>query len=383
MSIIGNRLLSSLLIGFVLCSIFSSCGEVEPRSSICEPLLDGNIYDSHRDVVSQQFDIDSEGNLYYAQINSPSEPWSVSIFRIPVDRLHAGTQTALFRGDSLKLIYAGHPTGMAVQDCSDGKYVWIGNFASKTENGSYWGTQAVCRVRFDEGRTLRPEDLEYFWFPHAGDINVALDQENGEVAFSFYYRADDPQRPSVCKNRTRMIRVYRLDEVLSAPVEEIDSPDLWKRGGDGAPDPDYEAIPLTIRAHNLSTLKPVAEIGTHTGGDKPERINSTAWQGFDIDNGVVWFSEGGGSTGTFLTGYGYDGSIVFHRTAVSISQPCPEWDKYALASPHEEGGTFENEGVRVWDGDLFLGMFTIRKSGDQKVRMSNVFRFPLPETIIE
>lgn len=372
------------LLSALLVAMTASCSNNgELAATMSEPVIDGNIYDSHRDVVSQQFDIDSEGNLYYAQINAPSEPWSVCIFRIPRKKLSRGTASAGFRGDSLKLVYAGHPTGMAVQNCRDGKYVWIGNFASRTDGRNYWGTQAVCRVKFDSNLTLRPENLEYFWFPHTGDINVALDEKNDQVAFSFYYRGDDPNRVVLSENRRRMVRIYSLKEALSAPQEDIALSDFWIRGGDGAPDASLDTLPLTIRAHNLSYLKPIAEIGTHNGGDNPEKINATAWQGFDIDNGVVWFSEGGGRSGTFVTGYGYDGSIVFHRTPVAVSNPCQEWDKYCLASPYDEGGTFENEGVRVWNGNLYLGMFTIRVNDGKKERMSNVFRFPLPATEME
>lgn len=54
---------------------------------------------------------------------------------------------------------------------------------------------------------------------------------------------------------------------------------------------------------------------------------------------------------------------------------CSEWDIYGFASPYEDGGVCENEGVSVWNGKLYLGMFTkCAKDGTR----SNVFGFPLP-----
>jgi len=357
-------------------AVLWTCAKIQesPIGRLGEPMTDGNIYDCNRKVVSQQFGIDSDGSLYYAQIND--EPWSVNIFRIPSGKLNHSTALDCFHGDSLCLLYAGHPTGMAIQNCEDGKYVWLGNLASKVKGLQYWRSQVVCRVRFEAGATLRPENLESFWFPHSGDINVAIDEEHDRIAFSFYYREDDSARRIFDENRHRIVRVYSLSEALSTPMEEVALSELWIRGGDGAPDPVCDTLQMKMMVHNLSSIKPVAEIGTHCGGDNPEKINSTAWQGFDINDGVVWFSEGGGKTGTYLTGYGYDGTIVFHRTLVYLSQPCSEWGVYGFASPYEDGGVCENEGVCVWNGKLYLGMFTkCAKDGTR----SNVFGFPLLE----
>ena len=110
--------------------------------------------------------------------------------------------------------------------------------------------------------------------------------------------------------------------------------------------------------------------GTNAKVTVPEKINSSAWQGFDVDKDIIWFSEGVTSTGTYLTGYGFDGNVVSHRTKVLSSDVCPEWDKFGVCDDAKK--QYENEGVRVWKGDLYLGMFTKRQDTGYR---SNVMRF--------
>ena len=335
------------------------------------PLLDGNIYDINRKVVSQQFDIDREGNAYYAEIRVP-DGWRVTVFRISKDSLNRSGQ-AEGTGEGMDLCYAGHPTGMAVENAADGPHVWISSYSSRIERGSYWDTQTISRVRYAPGKTYLPDDpaLEQFWLPHAGSINVALDERNDEVAFSFYRTAEEKE--GIPEGRTRRVRIYRLSEALALEPEEITLPNLWKRGGEGEPYPP-DSVSVTLRARNLSRLTPIAEIGTHTGGDNPEKINSTAWQGFDIDRGRVWFSEGGGHSGAYVTAYDYTGEVVFHRTLVAVSEECEAWERYHLTDTLKR--CMENEGIRVWNGSLCLGFFSIRADTGSR---SGILRYPLPD----
>ncbi len=348
-----------------------SCSRTLPMASLDQPILEGNIYDINRKVISQQFDIDEQGNAYYAEIRQPGG-WRVTVFRVGKDSLNRSGEP-LWKGEEMDLCYAGHPTGMAVENAPDGLRIWISSFSSRVEKGSYWDTQTISRVRYTPGETYRPEDpqLEHFWLPHAGSINVALDEKNDQVAFSFYRTVEDSE--GIPKGRSRRVRIYRLSEALALSPEEIVLPNPWVRGGEGQPYPE-DSVSVRIMARNLSRLTPVAEIGTHTGGDNPEKINSTAWQGFDIDRGRVWFSEGGGHSGTFITAYDYTGEVVFHRTLVAVSKECESWEKYRLTDA--EKACMENEGIRVWNGSLCLGFFSIRE--DTGFR-SSILRYPLPD----
>ena len=348
-----------------------SCAHSLPMGSLDEPVLDGNIYDLNRKVISQQFDIDGQGNAYYTEIN-PDSTWRVTVYRVVRDSLNRNGEPQ-WKGEEMDLFYAGHPTGIAVENAPDGPRIWISSFSSRIERGSYWDTQTISRVRYAPGKAYGPEnpELEHFWLPHAGSVNVALDEKNDQVAFSFYRTKEESG--DIPPGRTRRVRIYRLSEALALTPEEITLPNPWVRGGEDEPYP-ADSVTVTIMARNLSRLNPVAEIGTHTGGDNPEKINSTAWQGFDIDRGRVWFSEGGGHTGTFVTAYDYSGEVVFHRTLVAVSQECEAWERYRLTDA--EKACMENEGIRVWNGSLCLGFFSIRTDTGSR---SSILRYPLPE----
>ncbi len=355
---------------FILLFLLGACSPGKNISGFDGPLKEGNILDINRKVIAQQFDMDRRGNAYYAQIDPP-DYYGVSIFRVDRDSLNRDSVAAPCPGQRMTLLYAGHPTGMAVEDAKDGPYIWIGNYASKVRSKSYWQTQTVCRVRYEAGKTFRPEELEHFWFPHVGDINVALDRKNDLLAFSCY-RVDETEA-GIPKDRSRRIRIYRLSEALATPLEEVTLPYPWIRGGEGAPDP-ADTLEVTCKVHNLGRLEPVAEIGTHTGGNNPEGINSTAWQGFDVDGDRIWFSEGSGKTGAFLTGYDFSGNVVFHRKEIAIARECPDWKTWGISD--SEAASVENEGVRVWNGRIYLGFFSFR-SGDGW--RSNILAYPLPE----
>ena len=346
-----------------------SCGS--QLGGIDEPLTAKNMYDLNRRVISQQFDFDKYGNVYYVELTQSHRQHLVNIWRVTRDKLNRTDKLTLYKGDSMTVVFAGHPTGFAVEDTPDGPYIWVSNYASKLSNGHYWLSQTISRMKFIPKTVRMPdgEGVEHFWFPHRAEINVALDQKNDLAAFSFYYNYEDEASKHIDTSRNRMIRVYKLSEVMATPLEEITLPNKWYRGGDGAPLP-YDSVEVRLKVHNLSRLNPVGEVGTHRGGNNPEHINASAWQGFDVDKEVIWFSEGVTSTGTYLTGYAFDGTVVSHRTKVLSSDICPEWEKFGIcdAARHQ----YENEGVRVWKGHLYLGMFTHKTGSGYR---SNVMKF--------
>lgn len=354
---------------FMVISLFTACS---PKvGGIDEPLTKNSLYDINRKVISQQFDFDKEGNVYYVELTQSHRQFLVNIWRISVDKLNRSDKLTLYKGDSMSVIFAGHPTGFAIEDTPDGPNVWISNYASKQPDKHYWLSQTISRMKYIPNSIRMPDDkdIEHFWFPHRADINVALDTKHDLVAFSFYYMPEDEKKLHIDKYRSRRVRIYRLSDALASPLENITLPQKWYRGGDGA-SLSYDSITVTLKAHALSHLTPVAEIGTHVSGKNPEKINSTAWQGFDVDKDIVWFSEGVTSSGAYLTGYAFNDSVVSHRTKVLSSDYCPEWDEFGVCDSAKR--QYENEGVRVWKGHLYLGMFTKRADGEYR---SNIMKF--------
>lgn len=365
------KVLRHSYIAFVL--PFVSCS---PKiGGITESLSKHNLYEINRNVVAQQSDIDHKGNIYHAQLLYLKDEFRLDIFRVKASQLNHSPEIKDIPSDKMTLFYSSHPTGMAIESTREGAYVWIGNYATQYNTIRYDGAQTFSRIKYTSGISHMPfdADVEHFWFPHDGSFNVALDQKNDLLAVSFYYTSQDLKTISIDRNRSRRVRIYRLSEIMATPLTDVTLPTKWIRGGSGAPHPTSDTITVTQRLHDLSHLQPVAEIGTHTGGNNPERINSTAWQGFDIDNGIVWFAEGSGHSGAYITGYDFQGNIIHHRTLIKASMPCEEWETYKLCAHNMQ---CENEGVHVHKGYMYINLFC--KRPDTGIR-TNVLKFKLPQ----
>ena len=179
---------------FMVISLFTACS---PKvGGIDEPLTKNSLYDINRKVISQQFDFDKEGNVYYVELTQSHRQFLVNIWRISVDKLNRSDKLALYKGDSMSVIFAGHPTGFAIEDTPDGPNVWISNYASKQPDKHYWQSQTISRMKYIPNSIRMPDDkdIEHFWLPHRADINVALDTKHDLVAFSFYYMPEDEKK---------------------------------------------------------------------------------------------------------------------------------------------------------------------------------------------
>ena len=340
------------------------------KRDIAGPFTEKNIYDSgyllSANAPLQQFDLDKKGNIYYAGVAKNPAFYKVVIDKIvPNKKTHKGTKV-----DSMVLYYAGHPTGMSVEDAKDGTYIWMGVYASKqiTPKKSfykeYWDTQAIGRFKYQGGKTLMPEDLsiEYFYVGNIGSVNVSIDQAHDILAVSFH-RLE-------FKGETRRIRMYRLSEAKALPLKQIQlAPRTF--GGDGAPDSLQQTKTTSIMAHDLRSLAPIAEIGTKTNPKDSTELCYYPWQGFDVKNGKIYFIEGLGSyKGSYscLTIFDFNGNIVMPRTFIPIVQDRQTLKELGLT----KDGYVEAEGVKIWKGHLYLGI-TTRQHGE--FHKANVFKY--------
>ena len=281
----------------------------------------------------QQFDIDKDGNIYYATS-------SAEFYRILVDKVAPNKGGSEKVEGTMTFYYSGHLTGMSVEDAADGTYLWIPEYAGKNTNESssqykeYWGMQTIGRVKFENGRKVAPDDpsIEHFWLGNTlSTMNVAVD------------------------------------------------PDHDINGGDGAPDASQITHTPTIKARNVLKLTPVAEVGTPNKGKTPNDICYYAWQGFDVYDGKVYFMEGtavknmGGSRAA-LTIWNYDGTLYEPRSFVRVVQNASDLSRFGIT----ETGAMESEGVKAWNGHLYLGFNSWGYKGSNAVR-GNVFKYELPE----
>ena len=337
-----------------------------------------NIYDMGHLLTGQagfqQFDMDKDGNVYYA--TSSANYWQILVDKVKPSK----TGSDKVEG-TMTFLYSGHLTGMSVEDAADGTYLWIPEYAMKnTNSGSsqykeYWGMQTIGPVKFEPGKTVRPSDpaIEHFWLGNSlSTMNVAVDPEHDIIAFCFH----DAQYGTGNDGTSRRIRMYKLSEVMALPLEDCTLREFtW--GGDGAPDQQVTQAP-TIKARNVLKLTPVAEIGTPNKGKTPDDICYYAWQGFDVYDGKVYFVEGtavknmGGSRAA-LTIWNYDGTLYEPRCFVRLVQSAAELSRFGIT----ETGAMESEGVKAWNGNLYLGFNSWGFKGSANQVRGNVFKYEL------
>lgn len=333
-----------------------------------------NIYDLGHKLASpsgiQNFDLDKDGDLYYIQVGARPDFYVNYISKVAPSK--AGSETV---ESSMTCYYLGHPTSMVVENGSDGNtYIWTPELSTKNVNQSssdylqYWGAQAIARIKYTPGATLYPwdESIEYFWFGHSGDINVAIDFEKDVLCVTYHI--------STYLNQTRRVFTYKLSEALALPL--VERPFTVTYGGDGAPDEEV-TVSKTIKVHDCTKLTPTAHFGIPT--DKRFGINTLDWQGFDYNNGLFYFVEGtsylsmGGSR-CALTVFDTDGNIYEERTFVRVLETPDELTAFNITTT----GAIESEGVKIRDGAMYLGFASSGYLGTTGNR-ANVFKYKKAE----
>lgn len=164
------------------------------------------------------------------------------------------------------LKYAGHGTTLCVDiDKTSGEtYFWYSNYAEKyPASGGYRDSQVLSRTRYVPGKTIYPDEAdENFYF---GEKHRT----------SFHYLDFDNDHLAIFSPDVSLLSIYRLSEVLAAPVTKITlKPMLW--GGDTDRFPTEQTLTLTISAHDCSALKPIKEFTV----SKKTALKGNSCQGF-------------------------------------------------------------------------------------------------------
>ena len=319
----------------------------------------------------QSFDLDKDGNLFYVQVGATPAFYENYVTKAAPSR--SGSEVV---ASSMKFYYLGHPTSMVVENGSDGNtYIWVPEYATKIVNPAsssyleYWGAQAVARIKYTPGAVLYPWDpsIEYFWFNHSGDINVAIDSEADILCVTYHI--------NTYLGETRRVFTYRLSEALALPL--IDKELSSTYGGDGAPDASEVTQTHTVKVHDCTTLTPLGHMGIPT--DKRDGINTLAWQGFEFNDGLVYFVEGtsylsmGGSR-CALTIFDMQGHIHEARTFVRVLETPEELEAFNITTT----GAIEAEGVKIRNGKMYMGFASSGYLGTNDNR-ANVFIYDKAE----
>ena len=232
------------------------------------PLSDGIIFSRFvqlpANTVMQGFDVDSRGEIFYTQV---TDRYKILVSRNMPDRQATEYMTLCFHG---------HSSNMAVEEAGDERFVSVGNYANRVDDGNYWHEQVVSRIRYNPGSTHYPWNSDENYFIEAGCLNMnpAVDAANDQLAI-LYTRVDTPGRYCWV--------VYSLSEAKALPEETVTLQPL-SYGGETESYPLRKDVTPEVRVRNLSRLQPLARFSIPTP--------AIAWQGYEIHDGRMYLMEG-------------------------------------------------------------------------------------------
>lgn len=330
-------------------------------------------------TAMQGFHFDSDGSIWYTQVGTGKNKHLLLWTKGP--QADAGTDPKTETTAWMKLAYFGHGTNTALEEVGEERYLWAGTFGVCNTAGQYWNEKLVGRVRYAEGRTVKANECdEYYYIGRYTDLHPSIDAENDLLTINY----NDPARPTY-----RCFVIYRLSEAKEAPIRNILI---------GCTDGFESDEPTSIRPTNvwvacrdLTALTPVARPKFLKSGYGAEGERYYDWQGYEVYKDRLYYADGQsnysisgadksfeGLSHAFLTVFDFAGNVVEERTEVAIVS-----DREALLSLGISClGYLEAEGLKVHDGKLYLG-YTVRGAEmgnpDNKQHYQDIFRFDLPK----
>ncbi len=307
--------------------------------------------------VMQSFSLCGDGYLYGIQVGNGSNKYLLNVTRRPVGS-DSGKQY-------LQLPFAGHGGSMEHERVAGRDYIWVGSYG--TWNGSkYTNSQTIARIPFESGAKLSPEQCgEHYWVPGLRNVCPALDLDSDRLLVWGLANGE---------SSTGYFKVYSLSDAKALPLTSITLEREIVYGGDeGSGIPETRKKP-SVAVRNLGSLTPVASIRLNGG------VTGTgANQGVELCGDRILFLSGSGNdenpalpSSSNLTVLDFKGNVVGRYNVGAVS------DKAALASAGiTDTGFMEAEGVKVYDGVLYLGYAT-KHSADAK-RMVTIFQYNLEQ----
>lgn len=339
----------------------------ESTTGLDAPFTASNIYSMGQyltsNTVIQGFDITKDGTIYYMQI---AGNYAHRLSVIKAQPNPTGFENVY--GDVMSLDYFGHGTNYAIEEADDGLYIWAGCYASKNTSGQYWNSQTIARVKFEAGKRVTPaECTTQFYMGPFKELHPAIDVENDVLAIN--YPTSHPTEP-------RRFRMYRLSEAMALPLSTVTLQSLTYGGG-AADDPQVTETPK-IYARDLRKLTPLSEFGipNQSLAETPDDVSYYAWQGFEVNDGLIYYFEGEGkSDGTpsaaYVTIYDFAGNIVERRTPVTAASDLDALANLGITA----SGYMEAEGIKVRNGKLYLGFASRDSKTDGSKCRANIFQY--------
>lgn len=311
------------------------------ETSISDDMFFSSVPAATSTAVQQGFEFTSDmSTMYFSQLNSS---YKNRLSRTP--RVAITTSTTL-AAEKMDLYYFSHGNNIHLEEASDGNaYIWLANYGTRDSENKYGSPQILSRVKFVPGTVLRnTETTDNYWF-NTKTLHASFDVENDRLAIL---------------GESYTMKIYRLSEVLAAPVRTITLPYSITCGGANSPDPEYVGQPEVV-VHDCSGLTPVSTFSYNY------KSNGRGWQTFCIHDGKVYF---------FLF-YSNKTNDMYYQSVIDIfnfkGQPVKTDIKQPFADNLDDliryGLTdadtkyMENEGILIRGGVLYLLYTAKNKDG--------------------
>ncbi|MDE7407153.1 MAG: hypothetical protein K2M76_01930, partial [Muribaculaceae bacterium] len=300
-------------------------------------------------IPMQGFSLDSDGNIWYTLVSHGNkEEIHVSKAMPNPNREMASATT-----DKMKLTYFGHGTNTAVEEVGNDRYVWAGCYGSCNAKGEYWTEKLVGRVKYVKDATVPTDKCdEYYYIGDYTDMHPSIDAENDLLTINYSDRVNGSFRCFV---------VYKLSEAKKAPLRDvtITCTDGFRTGNAKSTNP----VSVTVKARDLTTLKPIARPKFLKTGYGKKGDTYYAWQGFDVKGDRLYYADGQSNIGrngrsweygtsrAYITVFDLEGNVVEPRTEVAIIGDREGLSKAGLS----DYWNMESEGLKVKGDSLYLG----------------------------
>jgi hypothetical protein len=320
-------------------------------------------------TAMQGFNFDSDGSVWYTECSNTDKTKLVFIKSAP----NPGTSILNAKTEYMTLQYFGHGTNTAVEEDGTDRYLWAGCYGTCYSTGQYWRERLIGRVKYVKGATVKTNECdEYFYVGDYMHVIPSIDAEHDLLTVNY----NDPNNSSYSN-----FVVYKLSEAKKAAYGNfnITCTDGFETGNGAS----TNEVTKVVRAHDLTTLTPVASFRFLTKGYAASGTTYYDWQGFDVYNDRLYYLEGQsnynrdgnylGLSYAYLTVFDFTGKVIEERTPIAIAS-----DKTKLA---EFGitvlGAVEPEGVKANNGNLYIGFCARGITEDNTKNYQSIFKYDI------
>lgn len=325
------------------------------------PLTDELVYSKavylKRNSVIQSMDVANDGTIYYVQI-AGTDQHQLNVLR--------GAPNETKPTDCMVLEYFGHGTNMAIEETNGETYIWMGSHGNKGNDGEYGGSQTICRVKYEVGKVVQLAGGDVFHLTGTRNIHPAVNAEKDLLGIQY--------SKTVSGVNSRFFVVYRLSEAMKLSLTDVKL-DALKYGGETSSDIVEASVELTVKARELSQLKPLYKFAVSDGHGGA--VGELSFQGYDIDEQFVYYYEGIGndnkvdtSSKAYVSVLDKNGRLSA-RKEVNAIKDVEKLEELGLA----DRGYMEAEGIKIKGNAMYLGFASRRMNGNSDERLANILKY--------